>query len=321
MEALGKLMDGGVPLEHLTIGISFAQNFGMVSALERPLQFKKWFEWIEALGWTLGCSGEWGGGILIALGLFLAWLIYDFDAGLYRERAYFGFYWMGDKGILFSSSSMGKTFDSKSKAFKFGRAGFTSAGLGSITLIVLFFSSIAAGWIENNLFGAFILVLSGLSFLSFLHQEYLWRETGIADSANEDFAKIRQGNQMFFFLFSYTVAYLSGVSACTRLLVAEATVEKLFGGFLLLCYVFVPLWRLRGSAVSVKAAVNEVADGQSYKDCLDVFRREALESKINDVTSIEGVNGNGYLPSARYLYRLSRDTPGTGSSTGSGRSS
>ncbi|GMH47171.1 hypothetical protein TrLO_g14630 [Triparma laevis f. longispina] len=231
MEALGKLMDGGVPLEHLTIGISFAQNFGMVSALERPLRFKKWFEWIEALGWTLGC------------------------------------------------------------------------------------------WIENNLFGAFILVLSGLSFLSFLHQEYLWRETGIADSANEDFAKIRQGNQMFFFLFSYTVAYLSGVSACTRLLVAEATVEKLFGRFLLLCYVFVPLWRLRGSAVSVKAAVNEVADGQSYKDSLDVFRREALESKINDVTSIEGANGNGYLPSARYLYRLSRDTSGTGSSTGSGRSS
>ena len=51
---------------------------------------------------------------------------------------------------------------------------------------------------------------NGLSLLSFLHQVYLWRETKVCKSANEDFAKKRQENQMFFFLFFYTVAYLSG---------------------------------------------------------------------------------------------------------------
>ena len=56
---------------------------------------------------------------------------------------------------------------------------------------------------------AFLIVLSGLSLLSFLHQVYLWRETKVCERANEDFAKKRQENQMFFFLFFYTVAYLS----------------------------------------------------------------------------------------------------------------
>ena len=63
---------------------------------------------------------------------------------------------------------------------------------------------------------AFLLVLSGLSLLSFLHQVYLWRETKVCDSANEDFAKKRQENQMFFFLFFYTVAYLSGGESSSR---------------------------------------------------------------------------------------------------------
>lgn len=44
-EALGRL------IERLNIGINFAQNLGMVAMLEvLPVDFKKWFEWIGALG-------------------------------------------------------------------------------------------------------------------------------------------------------------------------------------------------------------------------------------------------------------------------------
>ncbi|GMI01498.1 hypothetical protein TrLO_g4939 [Triparma laevis f. longispina] len=95
------------------------------------------------------------------------------------------------------------------------------AGLIPFAAIALTCVSVGLGWIDNNLTNAFILVLSGLSLLIFFHRVHLWRETRIEDSANGDFAKKRQENSIFFFLFFYTVAYLSGVSACTKLLVAE----------------------------------------------------------------------------------------------------
>ncbi|GMH78523.1 hypothetical protein TL16_g07834 [Triparma laevis f. inornata] len=138
--------------------------------------------------------------------------------------------------------------------------------LGLLPLIVVSLSRvcIAERWIDNDLANAFILVLSGLGILSFLCQIYLWREYVIAESANEDFAKKRQENSMFFFLFFYTVAYLSGVSACTKLLVGEATSEKVAGGILLPFYVFVPLWMQWGGAASAKAAVNEAASEEGH---------------------------------------------------------
>ncbi|GMH77479.1 hypothetical protein TrST_g9217 [Triparma strigata] len=86
------------------------------------------------------------------------------------------------------------------------------AGLIPVAAIVLSCIIISKGWITSYLANAFLLVLSGLSLLSFIHQIYLWRETKACESANEDFAKKRQENHMFFFLFFYTVAYqpLSG---------------------------------------------------------------------------------------------------------------
>ena len=74
------------------------------------------------------------------------------------------------------------------------------------------------------------------------------------------------------------------VSACTKLLVAEETAEKIVGGILLPFYVLVPLWKLRGGAASVKTAVKEAAGEQSYKESLGIFSKKAVESKINEVT-------------------------------------
>ena len=88
--------------------------------------------------------------------------------------------------------------------------------LCGILPIIIGIICVASGWIANDLVNAFLLVLSGLSLLSFLHQVYLWRETKVCESANEDFAKRRQENQMFFFLFFYTVAYLSGGESSSR---------------------------------------------------------------------------------------------------------
>ena len=142
--------------------------------------------------------GGMGEDVSIALGLLVpAWLVWEFDTGLFWERTYFGFAFMD----YYYGRVLYKLED---------KAKFTLAGLMPVTAIVLSCINISEGWITSDLANAFLLVLSGLSLLSFLHQVYLWRETKVCESANEDFAKKRQENQMFFFLFFYIVAYLSG---------------------------------------------------------------------------------------------------------------
>ncbi|GMH98534.1 hypothetical protein TrST_g7045 [Triparma strigata] len=315
VEAMGRVLSGGIAgleLERLSIAINYLQNFGLVLVIDIPWPeaFKKWWSWVETLGLDFNVFGGMGEDVSIALGLLVpAWLVWEFDTGLFWERTYFGFYWMGNRGDNF------KTRELDSHEFKVVRGGFkgfTALGLGAAVFVALAFASVLAGWIANDLANAFLLVLSGLSLLSFLHQIYLWRETKVCESANEDFAKKRQENEMFFFLFFYTVAYLSGVSACMKLLLSEETAEKVVGGILLPFYVLVPLWKLRGGAASVKAAVKEAAseEGHKYKeikfgqhseiiettgtkvigggevstyqDSLGIFSKKAVESKINE---------------------------------------
>ncbi|GMI01787.1 hypothetical protein TrVE_jg7206 [Triparma verrucosa] len=281
-EVLGRLMEeGGGSLERLTIAINWVQNFGLIMLFDVawPKSFKKWWTWIKMLNLDFDVFGGMGEDVSIALGLLVpAWLVWEFDAGLFLEKRYFGFYWMSQSGDNFRNDYKGKGQDQ----FRGGSMGFAALGLGATVSLALAFASVAAGWIAKDLVNAFILVLSGLSLLSFLHQVYLWRETKVCESANEDFAKKRQENQMFFFLFFYTVAYLSGVSACTKLLVAKETTEKLVGGMFLPFYVLVPLWKLRGGAASVTAAIKEAAREQSYQDSLGIISKKAAESKINE---------------------------------------
>ena len=131
------------------------------------------------------------------LGLMVpVWLIWEFDAGLFVERSYFGFAFMDRRGRVLYDVSY--------------QTWFMLSGIVPVIAIVLSFVSVSEGWIANDLVNALIFVISGLSLMSFLHQVYLWRETKICESANEDFAKKRQENEVYFFLFFYTVAYLSG---------------------------------------------------------------------------------------------------------------
>ncbi|GMH58345.1 hypothetical protein TrST_g9615 [Triparma strigata] len=209
-EALGKLMEGGGgSLERLNIAINWVQNLGLIMLFEVawPESFKKWWKWMEMLSLDFDVFGGIGEDFSIVLGLLVpAWLVWEFDAGLFWERTYFGFAFMNIKGDVLSEDQDVK---------------FALAVSKPVFFIVV--SCINIFWITStsDLVNAFLLVLSGLSLLSFLHQVYLWRETKVCESANEDFAKKRQENQMFFFLFFYTVAYLSGVSACTKLIVAK----------------------------------------------------------------------------------------------------
>ena len=167
--------------------------------------FKKWWTWVEALGLDFNVFGGMGEDVSIALGLLVpAWLVWEFDAGLFWERKYFGFAFMDEYGIMFKNQY-------EDEDVRLGNIlKFTLAGFLPVAAIVLSCINISEGWITSDLVNAFLLVFSGLSLLSFLHQLYLWRETKVCESANEDFAKKRQENQMFFFLFFYTVAYLSG---------------------------------------------------------------------------------------------------------------
>ena len=123
-------------------------------------------------------------------------MVWEFDAGLFWERTNFAFAFMDWEGNILKYCE---------EILK-----FALAGLLLVAAIVLSCINIFEGWITSDLVNAFLLVLSGLSLLTFLHQVYLWRETMICELAKEDFAKKRQENQMFFFLFFYTVTYLSG---------------------------------------------------------------------------------------------------------------
>ena len=149
------------------------------------------------LGFDFDVFGVMGKDVSIALGLLVpVWLIWEFDAGLFVERSYFGF--------VFTD------FDGRVLYDVLYQTWFMISGIVPVIAIVLSFVSVSEGWIANDLVNALIFVISGLSLLSFLHQVYLWRETKICESANEDFAKKRQENEVYFFLFFYTVAYLSG---------------------------------------------------------------------------------------------------------------
>ena len=137
------------------------------------------------IGFDFEVFGGMGEAFSIMLGLLVpVWLIWEFDAGLFVERSYFGSFFAEAAGISF--------------------------GIMPVIALVLSFVSVSEGWIANDLVNALVFVISGLSLLSFLHQVYLLRQVKICESANEDFAKKRQENEVYFFLFFYTVAYLSG---------------------------------------------------------------------------------------------------------------
>ncbi|GMH99863.1 hypothetical protein TrVE_jg2133 [Triparma verrucosa] len=218
-DAMGKVMSGGIggmELERLNIAINWLQNLGLVLLIDIPWPeaFKNWWTWVETLGLDFDMFGGMGDDISIALGLLVpAWLVWEFDAGLFWERTYFGFWFMNEWGHILH--------------FKEGTAKYLLAVFIPVSAISLSCMYISEGRF-SDLVSALILVLSGLSFLSLLHQDYLRRETKVCESAKEDFAKKRQENQMFFFLFFYTVAYLSGVSACTKLMVAKPEITNTY---------------------------------------------------------------------------------------------
>ncbi|GMI04716.1 hypothetical protein TrLO_g13936 [Triparma laevis f. longispina] len=112
----------------------------LIIDVEWPESFKEFFSFFEAFSFSFDIFDVIGEEVSIAMGLLVpVLLIYEFDAGLFRER----------------------------REFKVWRS------------------------------------------VDFLDSFLFWDE-----------------NEMFFSLFFYTVTYLSGVSACTKLLVAEAAAEK-----------------------------------------------------------------------------------------------
>ncbi|GMH47113.1 hypothetical protein TrLO_g10349 [Triparma laevis f. longispina] len=97
-EALCRLMSGvvaGMGLEKLNVGINWMQSFGVVLQFEMewPESFKEFFSFLKIFTFNFGIFMGIGGAVTIVLSLLIpAYLIYEFDAGLTRERKYFG-YW------------------------------------------------------------------------------------------------------------------------------------------------------------------------------------------------------------------------------------
>ena len=144
--------------------------------------------------------------------LFPLWLIYEFDCGLYRERTNFGFVYQDRWERLYVCFYKYITL--------------LSVGLMVISVISIAGNRMGTPLATGNILISFFLVLSGLFFLSFLHQVYLWREIKYCKKVNEHFERKRQENEMFFFLFFYTVTYLSGGKFCLLLFFVFAILEK-----------------------------------------------------------------------------------------------
>ncbi|GMH86769.1 hypothetical protein TrST_g13165 [Triparma strigata] len=267
-EALGKVIaGGGASLERLNIGINYLQNFGLVALIDVPWpdSFRGLFAFVRPFSFNLDLFGGYGNKVTIAAGLLVPiWLCVEFDAGLFYERDNFNFWWMGQRGRNFVAAEDTHVATREKGAFRGGKIGFAAVGLLAVVVCVLAIVNIAEDWIGYEMANSFILVLAGLGLLSFFHQFHLWRQTKRCSLAKEDFGRKQQENEMFFFLFFYTVAYLSGVSACMKLFVAEDTVEKVFGGILLPFYTAVPLWGLIRCAKAAKTAVKEVASEEGY---------------------------------------------------------
>ena len=115
---------------------------------------KEVFSFLNVLYFNLDAFEGMGEVFSIVMGLLVpAWLV--LELGLFRERTYFGFWGMTRKNgnIIFLKGLI--------------------AGLIIISAIAVSFVCIAEGWINNDLVNALLLVLSSLSFFSFLHQVYL----------------------------------------------------------------------------------------------------------------------------------------------------
>lgn len=98
-----------------------------------------------------------GGAVTIVLSLLIpAYLIYEFDAGLNRERKYFGYWLMDNEGVVGFSS--------------FGYC----CGFASDFFVGLAIAGIAEEWYPD-MADAFFLVLSGMGLFSFVHTYYLWK--------------------------------------------------------------------------------------------------------------------------------------------------
>ncbi|GMH68230.1 hypothetical protein TrST_g5432 [Triparma strigata] len=262
---------GGV-FEMISIAISFFQNFGLIFMFEIPWpdSFKRLFSWLQIFsfdfeafgGDQLGIWSTIWAGLLVPL-----WLILMFnDAG--RKR--FGAPWFTREGDLHTNAKCGVTF------------WFSVWGTCSTTFIILAIEGAKWRWYASDAVDALLLVLSGLFFLYFLYHNYLFRLLISCDKTKEDFGKTRQHSEMFLFVFLYSVAYLSGVSACVKMIMMDDFSVSLVGFGLLPLYLLYPIFHLFCIGLKVKKTlssgdIEEGGGAEGYKEKLDFVQVKALE--------------------------------------------
>lgn len=190
--------------------------------------FKEFFSFFEVFSFSFDIFDVIGEEVSIAMGLLVpVWLIYEFDAGLFRERREFKV-WRSVEfldSFLFWDVGLSNIFGhekiSIGEDLKFVVSFCCNFCCSTLIIILLpltllgfAIGGIVEDWYPNQnimiIKVAFLLVITGLCLLSFLHQVYVRRTEKIADLAKESFGKTRQENEMFFSLFFYTVTYLSG---------------------------------------------------------------------------------------------------------------
>ncbi|GMH98631.1 hypothetical protein TrVE_jg11953 [Triparma verrucosa] len=273
-DAFTRLLSGGGAggiFETVSIAISFLQNFSLTIKIDVsfPESLKALFAWLEIFSFDFDIFGREQLGIWFSIFiglLFPPWLIFTFDSGL---RTKFG--------PPASFTEDGDIDEEKARRW------FARCRNLSLLFIGLSIASTGFNWFGSDALDALLLVISLLASLTVGYQSYLYRMIIICDNAEEDFGKRRQESDMFFFVFSYPVAFLSGVTACTSLMIVDHVV---IGYLLLLFYVFFPNFYLARYGKSVKESLGE-DDGLSYQESRDKVLRDAKEDVLNDVKTGE----------------------------------
>ena len=275
-DALTKLMSGqgaGDVLGGITIGIGFLQNLGTVSqiGIPWPESFRKIVGWLEIFSLDFSVFGgeQLGLWTSIMAGLLVSpWLIYMFDRS-----------WR--TGSRLQSLNVHSLNGNENKSWSLLVSGLVFClFIFSLTFAV---AGTAMSWYNSDILNTLFLVLSAFFFFEWIVYAYfLYRMMSKCDMANEDYGKKRQQSDMFIFLFLYPIAYLSGASACTTMLMMDDAAYSVMGYIFLPFYVLFPILYLWRIAKEVKATLAGGVDGPDYEASLEEIHRKAKRDVVTN---------------------------------------
>ena len=209
--------------EAVSISLNFFQNFGLVGlmAVPWPESFKNWIRFLDVFRLDIApFAGECFGFWLTAFTglLFPVWLLVMFEPTCATALEKSGLNLFELEGFLMLSSIPGFLMFLLALGF-----GITALAVGTawhndaLNFSIAVFMSMryifGEAWNYVYVLAALFTYLASLYVIFLNYMLYLKRWKSRCNQAKEDFPKSRQRGEITIFIFSYSLIYLSGVSA------------------------------------------------------------------------------------------------------------